>query len=145
MTKFYEITNKIEANPNVKEFIKFDVKPGIAIDLGCGAGRDTALLIKNNWKVIAIDKKDISEYIKEKLTKEELSRLKVIKSELETVKLEKNNLIVANNSLSFCSKKLFNNMWKNIVESIECNGYFLGTFFGEKDTWASYKKKMKFS
>ena len=61
--EFYEVTNNMEVNPNIKSFMKLNVEPGIAIDIGCGAGRDTAFLIKNNWKVVAIDKEDVLEYI----------------------------------------------------------------------------------
>ena len=142
--KFYENTKNMGASPNLKKFIKFNVKPGKAIDIGCGAGRDTAFLIKNNWEVVAIDKEDVLEYIDKKITKEEIKRLKFIKGEFENVLLEKNKLVVANNSIIFCSKKHFKNVWNNIVNSIEENGYFIGTFLGEKDSWKESRDKMKF-
>ena len=31
-------------------------QPGIAIDLGCGDGRDTVVMLRQNWTVLAIDK-----------------------------------------------------------------------------------------
>lgn len=143
-SKFYNVTNKMDSNPNIKKFIEFNVKPGLAIDIGCGAGRDTVSLIKNNWNVIAIDKNDVFKYIDEKLNLDEKMKLKVIKSEIENIKLEKNDLVVANNSLPFCSKKYFFKVWSDIVDSIKKDGYFIGTFFGLKDSWASYRKKMNF-
>lgn len=143
-SKFYNATNNMEANPNIKKIKKLNVPIGVAIDIGCGAGRDTAFLIKNNWNVIAIDKEDVFTYIKEKLNKEEMGKLKFIKARIEDVKLEKNNLVVANNSVAFCSKKYFSKVWNNIIDSIKKDGYFLGTFFGVNDSWASYKEKMKF-
>ena len=30
--------------------------PGLAVDLGCGAGRDTAELLRRGWRVVAIDR-----------------------------------------------------------------------------------------
>ena len=30
-------------------------KPGVAIDLGCGEGRDTVEILRQNWAVLAID------------------------------------------------------------------------------------------
>ena len=83
--EFYEVTNNMEVNPNVKSFMKLNVEQGIAIDIGCGAGRDTAFLIKNNWNVVAIDKEDVLEYIEKKLTKEEMKRLKFVKNEIENI------------------------------------------------------------
>ena len=31
-------------------------KPGVAIDLGCGDGRDTVEILRQNWTVLAIDR-----------------------------------------------------------------------------------------
>lgn len=142
--KLYEVTKQMQANKNVKQIIKLNIKPGLAVDIGCGAGRDTIELIKNKWKVIAIDKEDVSKYIKEGLTELELKNFKFIKSNFEDVILEKNNLVIANNSLAFCSKRNFERVWDNIVNSIEKDGYFVGTFFGIKDSWLQTKNKMKF-
>ena len=30
-------------------------EPGVAIDLGCGEGRDTVEMLRQNWAVLAID------------------------------------------------------------------------------------------
>lgn len=54
--KYYENTKNALPHKNVKDFIKLEKKVGKAIDLGCGAGRDTVFLIKNNWNVLAIDR-----------------------------------------------------------------------------------------
>lgn len=45
------------------------IKPKNAVDLGCGAGRDTIYLIKNGWNVLAIDREN---------TKEIISRIKMV-------------------------------------------------------------------
>ena len=47
--KYYE--NTADANPNyiVKKFIELKIEPGNAVELGCGAGRDTIYLIKNGY------------------------------------------------------------------------------------------------
>ena len=55
--KYYDNT-EIDLPPkNVEKFIKIESNVGNAIDLGCGAGRDTVYLIKNGWNVLAIDRK----------------------------------------------------------------------------------------
>ena len=45
--KYYENTENALPNPTVRAIIEMNIKPENAIDLGCGAGRDTLYLIKN--------------------------------------------------------------------------------------------------
>ena len=142
--KYYENTKNKKANKNIREFISLKTEIGNAIELGCGAGRDTKLLLENKWNVLAIDREEVSNIIKENLNEEELKRFRFQKQELENLKLEKNNLIVANNSLSFCKKEKFEEMWDKIKNSILSNGYFVGNFFGINDEWAKNKKDMSF-
>ena len=141
---YYENTKNKKANKNIREFISLKTEIGNAIELGCGAGRDTKFLLENKWNVLAIDREEVSNIIKENLNEEELKRFRFQKQELENLKLEKNNLIVANNSLSFCKKEKFKEMWNKIKNSILSNGYFVGNFFGINDEWAKNKKDMSF-
>ena len=135
--KYYNNTKNAKPNYTVKKFIELNVKPGNAIELGCGAGRDTVYLIKNNWYVLAID-------IAEKLSIEELKQFKFLKQEFECIELEKNNLVVANFSLPFCNKNNFKELWNKINKSIVNKGYFVGNFFGDNDEWKSTKDEMTF-
>lgn len=116
--KFYIATENSLANDNVKRFISLGVKPQIAIDLGCGAGRDSIFLIKNGWEVISIDNENIEHFITPKLSQQEKIKFKFIQGRFEELEIEKNSLIVANNSLPFCPKLKFNELWTKIVNSI---------------------------
>ena len=73
--KYYENTKNIDPSYTVKKFIKLKIKPEKAIELGCGAGRDTCYLIKNGWKVIAIDKEDVEKIITSKLSEEDRKKI----------------------------------------------------------------------
>ena len=135
---YYKKTKNSNIPKNLKTFIDMKIKPGICIDLGCGAGRDSRFLIKNGWKVIAIDKEDTEKIIRSSLKEEEQNYLKFIKQDFEdNIILQPCNLLVANASLSFCHKKYFNELWKKVVNSITKDGYFVGNFFGVNDTWAN--------
>ena len=74
--KFYENTKNGMPHDNIKKFIEMNTRNGNAIDLGCGAGRDTIFLIKNNWNVIAIDREDTKDIIEISLNAEELKKFK---------------------------------------------------------------------
>ena len=70
--KYYKKTKNALPHKNVQKVLEMDIIPGNAIDLGCGAGRDTICLIKNGWNVLAIDREDTKSLIEEKLNENEL-------------------------------------------------------------------------
>ena len=136
--KYYNKTKNSNIPKNLKTFVDMKINPGICIDLGCGAGRDSIFLIKNGWKVIAIDKEDTEKMIRSSLQEEEQNYLKFIKQDFENnIILQPCNLLVANSSLSFCNRKNFDYLWNKIVNSISKDGYFVGNFFGINDSWAN--------
>ena len=116
--KYYENTKDAMPHKNVLDFIKIEDKVGSAIDIGCGAGRDTIFLIKNGWNVIAIDREDNEKLIKSKLNSEEQKKFEFECQNFENISLKDNNLVVSNFSLPFCSKNYFSNFWNKIVDSI---------------------------
>lgn len=142
--KYYEVTKESRPHKLTQKFINMKITPDKAIDLGCGAGRDTVYLIKNGWKVLAIDKENSKEYIDLKLNEEERKNFKFQCQDFENIKLEKVKLIVANFSIPFCSKDKFKDLWNSITQNIIQNGYFVGNFFGLKDSWADNKDKKIF-
>ena len=142
--KFYDNTKNMEPNYTVRKFLKLNIEPGNAIELGCGAGRDTASLIKTGWNVLAIDREDVESRITARLSKEEQKNFKFSNQKFESIKLEKNNLVVANFSLPFCNKNNFKELWNKIDESILKDGYFVGNFFGDNDEWKNKKEEMTF-
>ena len=134
--EYYEKTKNSNIPKNIKRFMDMKIKPGRCIDLGCGAGRDTVFLIRNGWKVTAIDKENTENIIRNSLNEEEQSSLNFIKKKKKNVSLEPCSLLVANASLSFCNRKYFYDLWNKIINSISKDGYFVGNFFGINDTWA---------
>lgn len=147
MNKIEEYYNNTETEiPHkiVKDFIEMKINPGEAIDLGCGAGRDTIYLIKNGWKVTAIDREDTEERIIKRLNNDEKNNFKFEIQEFEKLKINKTNLIVANFSLPFCNKNEFYNLFNKIEESILLNGYFVGNLFGIDDEWNGKKENIVF-
>ena len=142
--KYYDNTTEAMPNYTVKKFIKLNVEPGNAVELGCGVGRDTVCLIKNGWNVLAIDRENVESRIVAKLSEEELKQFKFLKQKFEYIELEKNNLVVANFSLPFCNKNNFKELWNKINNSILKDGYFVGNFFGINDEWKSTKEEMTF-
>ena len=139
--KYYENTQNALPHQNVKKFIEMNNKTGNAIDLGCGTGRDTVFLIKNNWNVLAIDREDTRELIETKLNKDELQKFKFVCQNFENIELEKNNLVVSNFSIPFCSKNYFGEFWNKVVNSIEVERIFCRKLFWIKRFLGGNKTK----
>lgn len=129
MKKYYKNTENALPNIIIRKFIEMKIKPSNAIDLGCGAGRDTIYLIKNGWNVLSIDKEDTGKFISSKLNEEEIKRFRFVRQDFENIELEKNNLLVANFSIPFCKKDCFNELWNKITNSILKERILCGNFF----------------
>ena len=141
--KFYDNTKKMTAHQEIVDFCKFAPK-GVAVDIGCGAGRDTIFLIKNGWQAISVDKEDVKDIIYKQLSRKEKRCFKFLNIKIEDYELKSVDLVVAFNSLPFCYQNAFGDAWKSVVNSIKANGYFIGTFFGRNDDWAKLKQDMVF-
>lgn len=143
--QYYDKTKKEYPRNNVKFLIdSLNFKPTDAIDLGCGQGNDTVYLINNDFRVLGIDKENVEEIIRERLSQDKQKYFQFKKQKLEYLKIPNTDLIIANFSLSFCKKEYFKSMWQKIVESINLNGYFVGTIFGINDSWNKKYRDMSF-
>lgn len=142
--EYYNITKNAKPHLNVLNFLNFNVLPGKAVDLGCGAGRDTIELLKNNWKVLSIDKEDTESIIREQLNQKESENFKFEKCFFGEMNLPKVNLIVANFSLPFSKKEFFNDIWKNITNSLSNERLFCWKFLWKKRYMAETKENIIF-
>jgi SAM-dependent methyltransferase len=115
----------------------------IAVDLGCGEGRDTVELLRRGWRVLGIDgeakaiarlrgRPDITPDCLEKQFTSQVVRF-------EDVTLpESIDLVNASFSLPFCAPEHFPNLWRKIVDSLKTGGRFCGQLIGDRDSWAMY-------
>lgn len=143
--QYYDKTKKEYPRNNVKFLIdSLNLKPTNAIDLGCGQGNDAVYLINNDFKVLGIDKENVEDIIRARLPEKKQESFTFEKQQLEDLKIPNTDLIIANFSLSFCKKEYFKLMWQKIVESININGYFVGTIFGINDSWNKKYRDMSF-
>ena len=114
-----------------------NLKEKNAIDLGCGAGNDTMLLLEKGFNVTAIDSEpQVKEIVLKRAQNEQ--NLNVVTGDFSKVQLQKADLINANFSLFFVRKD-FDSFIKNVLQSINKNGYFVGNFLGKEDDWKKSK------
>lgn len=125
------------ANETVSESVS---EPRLAIDLGCGAGRDTQLLLESGWRVLATDghADGIRRLRERKICREAEAdgRLEARVEPFERADLPTASLVNASFSLPFCPPAAFEGLWARIDCALGPGDRFAGQFFGDRDDWA---------
>ncbi len=118
---------------------------GLAVDLGCGQGFDTAELLRRGWEVVAIDATgEAIRRLRNRVPDSDAPRLRTVVSRMEDADVPTADLIYASFSLPFCRPEVFPRLWSDIREAIRPGGRFAGELFGDRDTWASSEEGMTF-
>ena len=107
----------------------------VAIDCGCGTGRDTAYLLAQGFEVHAFDSElSALEICEKRFAGNRL--LHLTHSSFEAFAYPTADLIVANLALFFCNPEGFQGVWRKISDALPVNGVFCGDILGLKDSWA---------
>ncbi len=109
----------------------------LAVDLGCGEGRDTAELLRRGWRVVAIDgHTDAFQCLRARDDISAWDRLEMREAPFEACQIPACKLLNASFALPFCEPKWFDALWKVMTMAIEPGGRFAGQLFGVNDSWA---------
>jgi SAM-dependent methyltransferase len=144
---YVEKTARRPANPLLVEALGL-IQPNegetrIALDLGAGAGNETAYLLAAGWEVWAIDASPAAvEAIRQRSDLQNNNRLHVVQSRFNAIDwsaFPKFDLIVAISTLSFSEPTEFDAVWAGVVNQLKPGGFFVGNFFGPKFT--GYEEK----
>lgn len=139
---YCEKTRKLPPSKSLEQALnlisRFPSPESSAIDLGCGAGRDTLRLLELGWSVLAIDRSESAlEILKEdSLENKPLTTRYQQFEEIET--LPPAGLINPSFSLPFCSPSHFPTLWGKILDSLKPGSFFCGQFFGPSDDWSKH-------
>ena len=107
-----------------------------AVDVGCGDGADTQVLLLDGWRVHSIDSSLASkEIVLSECPLNLKDKLEFDCQSFDTVAWKPTGLVNASLSLPFCSVDTFDLVLGKITASIVLGGVFTGNFFGERDDW----------
>ncbi|UWN49630.1 Tellurite methyltransferase [Alcanivorax sp. ALC70] len=137
---YYDRSLQVAIYPHLKKALRCaDASlPKIAVDAGCGVGRDALFLVGKGYEVHAFD-----------ANAEAIARLKDSAGGLastmlfprvcsfENFEYPRSSLISACSSLFFCHPDAFPTAWEKMSDSLMKDGLFCGHLMGPNDSWAS--------
>ncbi|MCB5274709.1 Trans-aconitate 2-methyltransferase [Arthrobacter sp. SO5] len=109
-----------------------------AIDLGCGAGKETLAMLNDGWRVYAVDSlPDTRERMLATVPAALAGQLSVEVSPFEDLgSLPEADLIHAGYSLPFIHPGRFGRVWRMTQASLGGGGVIAVNLFGDRDSWA---------
>jgi tellurite methyltransferase len=105
----------------------------LAIDLGCGAGRDIVEILRRGWRVVAVDSEP--EALRQ-LEARNLPNITPVLARFEEVPLPLGvQLVNSSFALPLCEPARFHELWQRIGEALPSGGRFSGQWYGLRDSW----------
>ncbi|MFO1085947.1 MAG: class I SAM-dependent methyltransferase [Reyranellaceae bacterium] len=108
----------------------------LAVDLGCGDGRDVIEMLHRGWRVVAVDAEP--EALRRLQTRPlpAGSDLTPIVARFEDVPLPLGlRLVNSSFAMPLCQPDDFHRLWQRIREALPVGGRFSGQWYGPRDSW----------
>jgi len=108
----------------------------LAIDLGCGDGRDVVELLRRGWRVVAVDSEP--EALRQLAARNlpGADRITPITARFEEVPLPLGvQLVNSSFAMPLCEPEAFRTLWTRIREALPPGGRFSGQWYGVRDSW----------
>ncbi len=113
-------------------------EPRLAVDLGCGAGRDARELLRNGWRVLAIDTEhDAIDALRAATAPEDRPRLATLVADIGSFILPPCDLINASVSFQFLDAAAYARTFAQIASALNAGGRFCGLLYGDRDEAAA--------
>ena len=133
--RYYDAAKDEPRDTLVFALDRFGAERGLAVDLGCGPGRDTLELLRRGWSVVAVDGE------KEAITRlraraGEPAGLETHVARFEDFRFPQAQLVNSSYALPFCPPDAFPGVWRRLVDALALGGRFAGHLFGDRDDWA---------
>lgn len=108
----------------------------LALDLGCGDGRDTVEMLRRGWRVIAVDAEPEALRQLQARTLPAGSDVTPVIARLEEVPVPLGvQLINSSFAMPLCEPEAFRDLWSRIREGLPSGGRFSGQWYGPRDSW----------
>jgi tellurite methyltransferase len=113
-------------------------RPRLAVDLGCGAGRDTRELLRRGWRVLAVDAEASAiDAVRAATTADDLPRLETAVADIGSFPIPPCDLVVASVSLQFLDADAYASVFERVTGALPPGGRFSGYLYGDRDEAAA--------
>jgi tellurite methyltransferase len=120
---------------------RFDAEPApggsrLAVDLGCGGGRDVVEMLRRGWRVLAIDAEPAAiAHLRARDDIPARAPLETAVARFETATWPPADLVNSSFALPLCPPGHFPDVWARIIDSLKPGGRFAGQLYGPRDSW----------
>lgn len=113
--------------------------PGLlAVDVGCGNGRDALVLLRAGWRVWALDAQATAlAELENRAAAEGLVGLEPVQGRFEDTPPPRCDLVNASFVLFACPPGRFPAAWAALLRALQPGGRFAGQLLGSADSWAA--------
>ena len=138
---FYDAVSQRPPHDTLLRALDAFEAPGLAVDLGCGDGRDAVHMLGRGWRVLAIDaEEDAIARLRARVGDDAPGLLETEVARFEDATWPNADLVNASFSLPFCAPESFDAVWRHVAGSIRAGGRFSGQLFGDRDEWAGTRE-----
>ena len=141
MVPFYKRTKDKAPSFLLVQALDHCVRRNDALDLGCGAGRDTRFLLQQGFRVTAVDRNPEAFLRLQDISSDQLT---LVQCSFEAFAFGTYDLVSAQWSLPFMQSDLFKETLDKIKQAVRPDGIFTGQFFGVNDAWSAQRETMTF-
>jgi tellurite methyltransferase len=108
----------------------------LALDLGCGDGREAIEMLRRGWGVVAVDAEpEALRQLQARPLPPDADVTPVI-ARLEEVPIPLGTLLVNSSfAMPLCEPQAFQELWARIRKALPSGGRFSGQWYGPRDSW----------
>ena len=109
----------------------------LAVDLGCGDGRDAIEMLRRGWRVMAVDAEPVAlERLTGRPDLPQDAEIEAVVSRFETIDLPRDALLINSSfALPLCEPGDFRRIVGEIGRRLAPGGWFAAQFYGPRASW----------